>query len=375
MVHPPPTASRHAREGGIALLLVLLLSLILLPFAAEFAYQVDLEARTARNVTDQLKIENALDGQFEIMLSRLRYDAGDGETDTLSDSWNDDELRERREDDVNVALTTYVTDEKSKLNLRMLGEGSEERRKVFKERLARLLVEFRRETPFEMSSGEAETWANQIAEYIGKGPMRANIPTPRTVDNRPILVLDELEFLPEVQGNRISFLLHDQRHEGKTAPGLHRYVTIYGDGRLNLNTASAVVVRAYFGVNPELAERIVERRESPPEEEEGTSTGGSMSQEDPASGNPYTDVNQVNEVEGVTPKVLEDNKVSPVEDFDVASNFFSMRIVAETQITRRDELFVVERVPGQSEEEAVEGFRFLLRQERTDPLEALDEEE
>ena len=150
-----PSLPRPARERGLALLLVLLLSLILLPFAVEFAYQVDLESRTALNVTDQLKIENAIDGQFEIMLARLRYDAGENDVDIDTDSWNDTEALRRTEESVGVALTTTIFDEQAKLNLRTLGEGPAERRVLMRARLARLLVEVRRDTAFDIGESEA----------------------------------------------------------------------------------------------------------------------------------------------------------------------------------------------------------------------------
>ena len=72
---------------------------------------------------------------------------------------------------------------------------------------------------------------------------------------------------------------------------------------------------------------------------------------------------------------LQKNQVDPGLDFDVKSNVFSLRISGETDVTGRDELFVVERVPGAKKEDPMEGFRLLLRQERIDPLEEAPAEE
>ncbi len=365
IVRPP---IRRPEERGFALLLVLLLSLILLPFAVEFAMQVKLESQTAVNVTSELQIENEIDGQYEIMLARLRYDAQEGETDSYFDSWNDEELTGRQSEYTNVAISTHVFDESGKFNLLLLAEKDLAKRNKAKERLVRVLTGFRVDTDFEVSKTEAETWTNHITDWVNKGPQRANIPSPNMKDNRAILILDELEFLPKVGDHRISHLLHDQAKDDETAPGLHRFVTIYGDGKLNLNTADEVVVKAYFPRNPELAERILERRDNPPEDE------GSMSSEDDLSGgNPYTSVEQVNEVEGVTAPVLVENGVDLNADFTVKSDYFSLRIVGEAESSRRDELFVIQRVPGASPEEPVEGFRLLLRQERIDRLEPISD--
>jgi type II secretory pathway component PulK len=365
-----PRIHRRQGERGIALLLVLLLSLILVPFASEFTMQVNLEATTAVNVSDELKIENAIDGQYEVMLAQFRFDLESNETDTADDEWNSETVRSRSEGDVGVALTTWVWDEHSKFNLLQLGDEDLERRKLAKERLTRLLLEYRRDTEEELSSGDAEQWAEQISEWVNRGSLRANLPKPNVADKRrSILVLDELDLLPDVGDRRFSQLLADQKGDHGVAPGLHRFVTIYGDGKLNLNTVDEVILRAYFPRDPELAERIIERRESAPEEDEPTFSNEG---EEDQLGNPYTAVEQINEVEGVDPPTLQENGVDANLDFTTRSNFFSMRIIGETQTSRRDELFVIERVPEEGEEAKLKGFRLLLRQERTDILETLE---
>ena len=365
-------SSTQRGERGFALLLVIILSLVLLPFAVEFSMQVSLETRTAINVTDQLKIENAIDGQYEIMLAHLRYDVLENDIDSWEDVWNKEELVSRTEEDVNVALTTHIFDEQAKFNIRTLAEGATERQMLARKRLMRLLLEYRRDTDFELSTGEAETWARAISEWVGKGATRGNIPTPRMSDGRTVLVLEELLMLPEVQGERFDHILYDKREGDRVAPGLHRFLTVYGSGKINLNTCDEAILRAYFPENPDVAERIIERRETPAEQEDDG--GVAVVEDEQAPGNPYTDVMQVAQVDGVTPEILQANGVDPALDFEVLSNVFSFRIVGETDTTRRDELFAVERVPGSSEDEPLEGFRLLLRQERIDILENLEDE-
>ena len=69
------------------------------------------------------------------------------------------------------------------------------------------------------------------------------------------------------------------------------------------------------------------------------------------------------------PPLLLQNKVIPAEDFEVKSNVFSIRIVGQTEASRREELFVVRRIPGEDPSGEIEGFQHLLCQERIDPLE------
>ena len=376
----PP--QRPQSERGAALLVVLLLSMILVPFASEFAFQIQLEAKTAQNVIDQLAIDNALLGQYEIVLARLRYDGPGNETDSYDDAWNDDELRERSVEDTGVTLRTTVWDEQGKLNIVNLGTGDKARREVWKQRLKRLIEKFREDTKWPGDS-YAEELADAIANYVsGDSNARGNVPKPNTVGDRPILLLDELYFASEIIEKEK--VLEDRREGEDVAPGLHRYITVYGTGKLNLNTAELVLLEAIFPSDPDVAQAIVDKREGgAAEEDEGFvgDTGGdeaAVADEDESlGGDPFTEVNQLRELDSWTEQVAKNNNVDINQDFDVKSNYFSMRIVGQTNNTRRDELFVVQRVPGSEPQAEIEGFRHLLHQERTDPLEEnpLGEEE
>lgn len=387
--HPPLPTRRG--ERGIALLLVLLLMLILVPFIVEFSIQVGLESRTAQNVVDQLALENAIDGQFEIVLARLEHDASEDEVDSLHDTWNDDELKERREQDTDVALSTRVFDEQGKFNVLMLVRAPADRRQLWKDRLVRLLVECRRDTKGSIDEGLAKELVDDAANFLSGSKARGSIPKPATPDDRGLLMLEDLAFA----NVKWRDLLTDARDGEDVSPGLQRWLTIYGTGKVNLNTADKEVLQAFFPSDTTIAEKLIDRREGT-EDGESTSTGGQGSaptgtgstgtgtpsgtgsgdeQGTEEEGNPFTDVNQVTQVEGVDAQTLQKDKVDLAADFDVKSNFFSLRILAESKSTRRDELYVVERVRGQAQgaqqPASIEGFRHHLHQERTDALEDL----
>ncbi|MDJ0522802.1 MAG: type II secretion system protein GspK [Planctomycetota bacterium] len=357
------------RQAGIALLVVMMLGAIIIPFAAEFAYQISIESITASNVTDQLALDNALESQCQIVLARLSYDGTGNQTDSYDDSWNDEELRSRTDEDSGVNLSTVIFDEQGKFNLHMLAEASPERKAIWKERLAELIKRFRADTKFD-AGARADEIAEEISRWVNGQTSRGTIPKPNTQDDRTMLVLEELKFVSDVFERER--LLEDIREGEDVAPGLHRYITVYGTGKVNLNTADKVVLQAFFKNDPDIADRIIERRQGTAEEDEDTSFDES---EESGGGNPFTDANQIMEVEGVTQPLLLANKVIPAEDFDVRSNFFGIRIAAQKEQSRREELFVVQRVPGNDPNGEIEGFRHLLCQERTDPLEELPEDE
>jgi type II secretory pathway component PulK len=409
MPHPAPRTprvpargarpSRREGERGLALLLVLILLLILAPFAGEFTRQVMLEVKTAQNVADQLMLENALDGQFEIALARLKYDATENEVDSLDDSWNDDEIKERHEEETKVSLSTRIFDEQGKFNVLMLVRAPADRRQVMHDRMVRILVEARRDTRAAIDESLAKELVDEVAGFLAGTKARGTIPKPSTPDNRGFLMLEDLTYA----NMKWRDLLVDQRQGEDVAPGLQRFLTIYGSGKVNLNTADVVVLKAFFPSDPAIGDRIVERRAGTAEDPKtgtggtgtggtgtggtgtggtgtggkGTGTGGTGDTSDQGGGgNPFTDVNQVNQIEGVDPLLLQKDKVDLAADFDVKSHFYSLRILAESEGTRREELYVVERVKAQAQQGTqqqakIEGFRHHLHQERTDALEDL----
>ena len=182
----PSQPLRHRpTERGIALLIVMLLAVVLVPFAAEFAYQINIESRMSQNVTHQLLLDKAIDGQREIMLAQLEYDAPNNETDTYNDDWNREAMLARTETmgADPVQLETTMFDENGKFNLLNLGTGSDDLRVLWKKRLIELLTRFRKDTKYD-ASGYAEELAEDIYRWINGGTTRGNIPRPKMMNGQ-----------------------------------------------------------------------------------------------------------------------------------------------------------------------------------------------
>lgn len=392
----PRVACRGSR--GFALLLVLLLSAISMVVVTELVFQADYELLAARNVSDLMQIEYAIDGQFEVVLSALRFDKRQDEAlDTEFDEWNAQRIRERTEGAVSngpggaasggggVALTTRVFDERGKFWLGSLVTGPEPRRTRAKEVFVRLLDLFRDGISTEKSKGgdldiaDAEDIAARVIRYLTREGAQGQVPKPSSTgsggsENVPLL-LDELLFVDTKDNRLLESLLYDQQTKDAVAPGLHRFLTVYGDGKINLNTAPRIVLAAQFsqGTDRDIAQRIIDRRQQAAEGGTGASggsSGGAAGAANPkatAGGNPFTAVTELvdGSVEGLTQEVLTRNGIDPAVDFDVRSDVFTVRIEGATERTQRIELYAVERV---KREDGDWGFRFLLHQERTDRL-------
>jgi type II secretory pathway component PulK len=136
------TARRPSRSRGFALLLVLLLVSVAMVVVTELAFQADYELLAARNVSDMMQIEYAIDGQLEVVLGQLRYDKRQNDAnDTEFDEWNSERMRSRRDGD--VGLETRVVDEQGKFWVGNLVTGTDARKTRAKEVLVRILDLFR----------------------------------------------------------------------------------------------------------------------------------------------------------------------------------------------------------------------------------------
>jgi general secretion pathway protein K len=370
---PPRSPSPPKRDRAFALLLVLLLVSIVTVLVLELAYQSSLEYMAAANVSDTVSIEYAIDGQFEVGLGLLKYDKKQGEAvDTEYDGWAAAEHRQRADGEVQLAMRVF--DEQGKFNITRTFTGNEQQTQKAKEILTRIIDLFREDLQGEVlkggdvDMGAAQDLADKIVRYLKRDGATGQVPKPKTTPANIPLLLDEITF---ADPKFLPALLVDMRVGEKVAPGLHRFLTVHGTGRVNVNTAPLVVLKALFAnaSDRDYAQAIIDRRRG----EADTSTGSVAAMGAAAAatqgngtsgGNPFSDVNTQlidGSVQGLTAEVLQKNGIVPAEDLDVKSDYFSFRIQGATTRTQRDELYAVERVK-------TDGFRFLLHQERTDPL-------
>ena len=364
---------------------MLLLVSVAMVVVTELAFQADYELLAARNVSDMMQIEYAIDGQLEVVLGQLRYDKRQNDaTDTEFEDWNSERMRSRRDGD--VGLETRVVDEQGKFWLGNLVTGTDARKARSKEVLVRILDLFREGISADKTQGgdldvaDAEDMAGRIVRYMTREGASGQVPKPSTTGTAGAgdvpLLLDELLFVDTKDSRLFQTLLYDQQVKDVVAPGLHRYLTVYGPGKVNLNTAPLVVLKAHFSnvSDRDYAQKMIDRRREAPDT---SKSGGSSAMSGTSStttagsggGNPYGAVTDLTDgsIDGLNPEVLQRNGIDPALDFDVKSDWFTVRIEGATERTQRTELYALERVK-------TDGFRFLLHQERSDRLLELDED-
>jgi len=224
---------RHNQQGAaliIALLLVTLLGILV----AELSHSVNVDARAVLNTGLDSQNTNAALGGIQYAMAVLAELDDDTQCDTLDDEW----AKVRRTEIGRAQVTIRLIDECSRLNINGLTPpNSDEGNEL--DRLAGALG-----LSAEHIGSEAADWA----DLDDKGPFEAGAP------NRGFLCTGELALLKGIDSSRLY---------GEN--GLAPYVTVWSDGKINLNTASKEVLQAVLPEeDSDIADAIIERRKMEP---------------------------------------------------------------------------------------------------------------
>ncbi|MBI1849512.1 MAG: general secretion pathway protein GspK [Planctomycetes bacterium] len=303
--------SGRENERGIALLLTLLVLTILLIIAVQLAYSTKIAFGLAKDRRNEMQIDLAFRGDVFKAQAILRYDQSQGETDSKKDDWQNPDFSDPDDAptsqgqqgteelaDEEPQIRGQIVDEDSKYNLvhllprrpnaemasddkdpqnnkdnangeELVGKDQPKkdlkdkpREKPFdeqkeKERHARaihilmsIIDEFRQGTPYDVTPGDAKEIAEGIDQFLNRsdsGHGGNGVDRMQTKSGLP-LSLDELLLVPGVSEN-LMWDFRDPDDPNEIVPGLSNYVTIWSSGKINVNTAAEVVLRALFDDN------------------------------------------------------------------------------------------------------------------------------
>lgn len=309
----------ETRDRGAVLLLVLILLVVLTAVVVQFMYSTSVNSRIADAQLAQLKNDAAVDGGVAKAISLLLEDmaaeeGAEGRIDSLSDLWaagpgiltfDDTELR------------MLVADEQGKLNLNLLAVPAMAFR--VKVELKRLLQSVG------LDESEADEAARAIADRIdedSEGEFEEDSTNRKLFDPSELIGIEQVGELVYYGGVPVEDEEDDaepETDENLVRKGLHRFVTVWGPGLVNINTAPAEVLAALSGtMGLETAAAVVEYRR-----DEG----------------PFSSAQGLLQVEGVTQEML--SKMS--KRICVVSSYFSVLCFVETAGVKSVGIGVVER--------------------------------
>jgi len=297
-------------EGGFALLLSLLVVLLLTVIILEIDFQSRADLRAAGNFRDDLKAfylaRSAVSAGEAILKDDLRFS---NKYDGLDELWAFPVPEYPLGDGV---LSGAITDEASKFNLNFLvknGKGTKAGSEVdTRQKQLRLLFKH-----LEINPDLVDAIVDWIDTDSDPMPAGAEDETyrrfnpPYSAKNAPFDTLEELHMVKGITDDVYR----------KIAP----YVTVYGDGKINVNTADKLILESLDigeGIDESVAGRLIENR--------------------PYEQTPAKFMDRL-------PAEVKNRMVSTSANngIDVKSNFFSIRAEGKVQNTRKIVRAVIRR--------------------------------
>ncbi|MHC4817436.1 MAG: hypothetical protein ACYTF8_05235 [Planctomycetota bacterium] len=256
----------EAAEKGVALILVL----VVLPLVAILMVQLEFETNIgdllARNALANQQFKQAILARIRQMRLRLVRDLKNDEKnaqeggayDHYGDAWGPDSeggetaVRVEKGDKDRgdeIVLYTQVTDEQSKFNLNLLMHKDPKRRARAFEVLLNLLNFYRDarfddlgENEYDLDELEAKQVADAILKFVtgeqrDERVRKASLPEPAQDMRQGIYTVGDLVFSHSLMLEKRMLERFTDVTSGQTLPSLAEFVTVHGDGKINVNTA------------------------------------------------------------------------------------------------------------------------------------------
>ena len=257
-------------QRGVALVLVLLMVSILVVLVLETLRAMQVEGASSRHFQDSLQAEAVAKSGVSLAMSLLAQDLAENEVDHLGEPWakvvEPDALPVQLPED--GTLEGKVEDEAGKFPINYLVDEDGKPQDMYQKVLTGMLTN----APFQLEEEEAKGLVNAITDWLDQddeptGVLGAetdyyqSLENPYDCRNGPFTSLAELQL---VRGMTESLYFGSEGN-----PGLRDLLTIYSDGKININTAGPVVLKALVSksVSEDTAqawtESVVAYREDP----------------------------------------------------------------------------------------------------------------
>lgn len=229
-------------ERGVALILVILIVSILVAVVLEMNRSSRAEIHDATGLSDSVKLLYLSKSGFHAGIALLLLDKNN--FDALFEDWADDRLIAAKSAPIltDGGISVSIEDESGKIPVNRLVAGN-----AFNEDVRRLMFRLLSQPEFGLEDRRIaeileaiKDWMDKDDEITGSGGAErayyAALENPYAPKNG---LLDCIEELLMIKG-----MTKKIYYGTKETPGLRHLLTVYGDGRININTAPKPVLRA-----------------------------------------------------------------------------------------------------------------------------------
>jgi general secretion pathway protein K len=229
-----------SNQKGIALIIVILMLSIIVALTVQFSRASRSAVYDAANMSDGIRLRYVAKSGFNAAQALLLVNKDN--YDTLTQDWaKTAELSAQSEGYFNSgAFRVIIEDESGKISVNKLLTGTAVNPAV-REMLVRLLSlpEFRLEPErIQIIIDSMKDWIDTDNEVTGSGAENdyyKSLDKPYAAKNGPLDTLGELLMVKGISG--------DLYFGTQETPGLEKYLTIYGDGKININTCPKLLFR------------------------------------------------------------------------------------------------------------------------------------
>ncbi len=227
------------------MILVILIVGILVVVALEMNRSTRAEVYDATNLSDNIKLLYMAKSGFHTGIGLLLMDKNN--FDALSEDWADVRLIAAKSKTLftDGYFHVPIEDESGKIQINRLVNGN-----AFNEDIRGLMFRLLSQPEFgleERKIGEileaVKDWIDKDDDITGSGGAErayySALEKPYTPKNGPLDCIDELLM--------IKGMTNKLYYGTKETPGIRQLLTVYGDGRININTAPKLVLRALSG--------------------------------------------------------------------------------------------------------------------------------
>lgn len=259
-----PNWSRHKNQRGFALILTLLMISMIVVVTLQFNRSVWSGLYGSSNFKEAARLRLVARSGFEFAVAVLSEDATENETDTLLEPW----AKSRELSLQSTALfekghfMVEISDLCGKIPINQLIDDKGEWRPALKDLFERFLLS----KSFGLDPDEVSTLMDSIKDWLDpddeitrfgvESGYYQGLDPPYTCENGAVASLDRLTLIKGMSEALI--------YGTKEKEGIISYLSLYGDGKININTAGPLILQALSAeMTEEMARDMIAYRKDP----------------------------------------------------------------------------------------------------------------
>ena len=233
-----------SNNRGMALILTIMIISLIVTLTLQFNASMRSDLEETANLRDGVKMSYIAKSGFSYALAVLSMDTAEGSVDSLHDIWADSKTLSENAgslfDDGRVELR--ISDHSARIQINHLVDQNGEYNAAQKGLLTRFLLS----PVFGLTSEEVDNIVDAIKDWIdgdtevtrfgAEDTYYKTLEKPYACKNAPLEFVEELLL---VRG-----ITEELFYGTEERPGISKYLTTYGDGKIDVNTADPLILRA-----------------------------------------------------------------------------------------------------------------------------------